>query len=150
MAAMKVEAVDVFRTYLEEMLTAAGATPRTDAIEPPIQKADIASILDRLHQSNTFPSIEDGAKKSMQYAIIETAVRDAFVALLVRTLDLQLILNEECRAFGHNLIENVIGNKHNLHPLLHPHLEPPRYSQHPGRLRALRSGPFVLAHRRAN
>lgn len=91
MAAMKVEAVDVFRTYLEEMLTAADATPRTDAIEPPIQKGDIASILDRLYHSNTFPSIEDGAKKSMQYAIIETAVRDAFVALLVRTLDLQPI-----------------------------------------------------------
>lgn len=91
MAAMKVEAVDVFRTYLDEMLTAAGATPRTDTIELPIQKADIAPILDRLHHSNTFPSIEDGAKRSMQYAIIETAVRDAFVALLVWTLNLQPI-----------------------------------------------------------
>lgn len=83
MAVPEVEAVGVFRTYLDEMLTAAGAKPRIDAIEPPIQKADIAPVLQRLDESSIYPA-QQGAKKTMQYAIIETAVRDAFVALLVR------------------------------------------------------------------
>lgn len=86
MATSEVEAVGVFRTYLQEMLTAAGAKPRIDAIEPPIQKTEIAPILQRLDESNIYPA-QQGEKKTMQFAIIETAVRDAFVALLVRKFD---------------------------------------------------------------
>ena len=86
MAESNVEAVAVFRTYLDEMLLAAATKPRIDAIEPPIQKAEIAPILQRLDEVNIYPA-RQGAKKTMQYAIIETAVRDAFVTLLVRKID---------------------------------------------------------------
>lgn len=85
MAALEVEAVGVFKGLLGDMLAQAGEIKRTDAIEPPILKADIAEQLQQLQTLKNFPKTRD-AKKSTQYAVIETAVRDAFIELLVRLL----------------------------------------------------------------
>lgn len=85
MAALEVEAVGVFKGLLGDMLARSGETERTDAIERPILKTDIAAELERLQALENFPKTRD-AKKSTQYAVIETAVRDAFIELLVRTL----------------------------------------------------------------
>ena len=84
MAALEVKAVSIFKGLLGDMLAQSGETKRTDAIEPPILKTDIAAELQRLQALEYFPKTRD-AKKSTQYAVIETAVRDAFIELLVRT-----------------------------------------------------------------
>ncbi len=84
MASYDVEAVDVVKGYLDEMLAAVGAISRTDAIEPAIQKSDIAAVIQKFYDAQIFDSDHDD-KKSLRNAIIETVVRDAFVALLVRT-----------------------------------------------------------------
>lgn len=79
---LEVEAVVVFKGLLGDMLAQSGTTKRTDTIEPPVSKADIAPVLRRFQQVNSSKTRDE--KKATQYAVIETAVRDAFVDLLVR------------------------------------------------------------------
>jgi hypothetical protein len=89
-----VEAVDGAAGVLHEMLRQAG-TVKHSGVEPPITK----SILNGLeHKFTSFQGNEQDPKKFSQYAIIETAARDIFNDLLVRTmrrlaLDLWLIFH---------------------------------------------------------
>jgi hypothetical protein len=84
MAALEVEAVRIFEELLGDMLCEGGELKGTNAIEPPILKADIATELQRLQALENFPKTHD-AKKLTQHAVIDTAVRDTFIELLVRS-----------------------------------------------------------------
>ena len=79
------EAVNLCRGLLGDMLAQANEIKRTNGIEPPILKADIAEEFRRLQELPIFAERRD-TKKSTRYAVIETAVRDAFIELLVRSL----------------------------------------------------------------
>lgn len=83
MAGLEVEAVNLCRGLLRDMLAQASEIKRTNGIEPPILKADIAEEFQRLQELPYFAERRD-AKKSTRYAVIETAVQDAFIELLVR------------------------------------------------------------------
>lgn len=79
-----VEAVEEFGGLLNEMLHTAATIKQMAAIEPPLVKSDLADYLPRLQTINGFPKSQE-SKKSVQYAVIETAVRDVFNQMLVRT-----------------------------------------------------------------
>ena len=77
------EAVNLCKGLLGEMLAQASEVKRTNGIEPPILKADIEEGFRRLQELPNFVERRD-AKKSTRYAVIETAVREVFIDLLVR------------------------------------------------------------------
>lgn len=79
------EAVNLCKGLLGDMLVRASEVKRTDGIEPPILKADIKEEFRRLQELPNFVERRD-AKKSTRYAAIETAVREAFIDLLVGSL----------------------------------------------------------------
>jgi hypothetical protein len=82
MAGHAVQAVDVFHGLLQEMLDKAGAAKQTDTIEPPLARADLAQLLQRVESiEHLSTSLE--ANKSFRYAVIETAIRGVFNELLV-------------------------------------------------------------------
>ena len=83
MAFFEVEAVATCRGYLDEMLSLARAIPRTTSIEPPIVASDVEAALRRFRDFNASQSSEGTKKAPLHFAVVETAVRDAFVALLV-------------------------------------------------------------------
>lgn len=83
MAALEVEAVNQCKGLLGDMLAQASEVKRTNGIEPPILKADIEEGFRRLQELPDFVERRD-TKKSTLYAVIEIAVRDAFIDLLVR------------------------------------------------------------------
>jgi hypothetical protein len=82
MARHAVEAVEVFHGLLQEMLDKARASKQTDAIEPPLARADLIQLLQRVESIEHF-SIPLEANKSFRYAVIETAIRSVFNDLLV-------------------------------------------------------------------
>lgn len=77
------EAVNLCKGLLGDMLAQANEVKRTNGIEPPILKADIEEEFRRLQEIPSFAEGRD-SKKSTRYAVIETAVRDTFIDLLVR------------------------------------------------------------------
>ncbi|OBT83198.1 hypothetical protein VE02_09148 [Pseudogymnoascus sp. 03VT05] len=81
MAALEVEAVNQCKELLGDMLAQASEVKRTNGIEPPILKADIEEGFRRLQELPDFVERRD-AKKSTLYAVVEIAVRDAFIDLL--------------------------------------------------------------------
>ncbi|KFY05417.1 hypothetical protein O988_00006 [Pseudogymnoascus sp. VKM F-3808] len=81
MAALEVEAVNLCKGLLGDMLAQANEVKRTNGIEPPILKADIEEEFRRLQEIPSFAEGRD-SKKSTRYAVIETAVRDTFIDLL--------------------------------------------------------------------
>ncbi|KFZ09494.1 hypothetical protein V501_05546 [Pseudogymnoascus sp. VKM F-4519 (FW-2642)] len=81
MAALEVEAVNQCKGLLGDMLAQASEVKRTNGIEPPILKADIEEGFRRLQELPDFVERRD-TKKSTLYAVIEIAVRDAFIDLL--------------------------------------------------------------------
>jgi THO complex subunit 1 len=81
-----VPAVDEFGGVLRGMLqrarTKAKAFKDTNTVEPPLIKSDLTDIFERV-DSIFSPAASPELKKRSQYAVIETAVRDAFNNLLV-------------------------------------------------------------------
>jgi len=82
MARYAVEAVEVFHGLLQEMLDKARALKQTDAIEPPLARADLIQLLQRVESIEHFSTPLE-ANKSFRYAVIETAIRSVFNDLLV-------------------------------------------------------------------
>jgi hypothetical protein len=82
MARHAVEAVEVFHGLLQEMLDKARASKQTDAIEPPLARADLIQLLQRVESIEHFSTPLE-ANKSFRYAVIETAIRSVFNDLLV-------------------------------------------------------------------
>ncbi len=78
MAGHGVQAVEDFGRLLEEMLEAASAFKRTNTIEPPLNKTDLADLFEQVPLVFSPTSSLDSRKH-----IIETAARDAFNNLLV-------------------------------------------------------------------
>ncbi|KFY24859.1 hypothetical protein V493_04986 [Pseudogymnoascus sp. VKM F-4281 (FW-2241)] len=81
MAALEVEAVNLCKGLLGDMLVQASEIKRTNGIEPPILKVDIEEGFRRLQELPNFVERRD-AKKTTRYAVIEIAVRDVFIDLL--------------------------------------------------------------------
>ncbi|KAH8821619.1 THO complex subunit 1 transcription elongation factor-domain-containing protein [Xylogone sp. PMI_703] len=84
MAGHQVQAVDAFGQLLARMLVAAERVKEKTAVEQPLNKSDLDSLfgeVDAMFASISAPDI----KKRSQYAIIETAVFDAFNDLLATT-----------------------------------------------------------------
>ncbi len=79
-----VEAVELFGKLLSDLLERAQSKKDMDTIEPPLIKHDFADLLQQLRSIDQFSKTIE-SKKSIQYAVIETAVRDVFYGLLVRT-----------------------------------------------------------------
>lgn len=77
------EAVNLCKGLLGDMLAQASEVKRTNVIEPPILKADIEEGFRRLQELPNFVERRD-AKKLTRYAVIEIAVREVFIDLLVR------------------------------------------------------------------
>lgn len=78
-----VDAVYAFGGILEEMLEQAESIKQTSTVDPPLNKSDIEDFLEQVESMfGSLKSVEQ--KKRSQYAIIETAVRNAFNNLLVR------------------------------------------------------------------
>lgn len=82
MARHAVEAVEVFHGLLLEMLEKARDSKQTNAIEPPLARADLIQLLQRVDSIERFSTSQD-ANKSYRYAVIETAIRSVFNNLLV-------------------------------------------------------------------
>lgn len=78
MAGHGVGAVDEFGKLMEEMLEKAHEIKRTDTVDPPLNKSDLADYFERL-PSIFPPSSSTDFKKH----VIETAVRPIFYNLLV-------------------------------------------------------------------
>jgi len=82
MASHAVEAVEVFHGLLQEMLFKARASKQTDKIEPPLARADLSQLVQRVDSIEHFSTPLE-ANKSFRYAVIETAIRSVFNDLLV-------------------------------------------------------------------
>jgi THO complex subunit 1 len=82
MAGHAVEAVEVFKGQLRHLLDRARTTKTTITIEPPLAKSDFNDLLARISPTGPGAKVPD-PKKTAQYAVIETAVRDIFNKLLV-------------------------------------------------------------------
>ncbi|KAL3425682.1 guanylate kinase [Phlyctema vagabunda] len=79
-----VEAVSVFGELLEELLQTAETAKHTNRIESPLNKSDLRDTYGRIDA--VFDSeISAELRKKSQYAVIETAARDAFNSLLAST-----------------------------------------------------------------
>ena len=81
MASHGVEAVAAFAVTLKDMLREAGSAKGTD-IEPPLTRSGLKGLDQRIPSFATMPL---DPKRQPQYAAVETAVRDIFNDLLVRT-----------------------------------------------------------------
>jgi hypothetical protein len=77
-----VPAVQAFQGLLQEMLDKARAAKQTDTIEPPLTRADLSQLLQRVESIEQFSTSLE-ANKSFRYAVIETAIRGVFNELLV-------------------------------------------------------------------
>jgi len=82
MASHAVEAVEVFHGLLQEMLDKARLSKQTDTIEPPLARADLSQLLQKVDSIEHFSTPLE-ANKSFRYAVIETAIRSVFNDLLV-------------------------------------------------------------------
>ena len=86
MAGHGVPAVDEFGGLLRVMLRRARpkaeAIKVTNTVEPPLIKSDLTDLFEQV-DSIFSPAASPELKKRSQYAVIETAVRDAFNDLLV-------------------------------------------------------------------
>lgn len=82
MASHGVEAVAAFAAILKNMLHEAGLAKGTE-IEPPLTKSGLKGLEQHIP---SFASMPMDSKRQPQYAAVETAVRDIFNDLLVRTL----------------------------------------------------------------
>ena len=78
--------MDEFGELLREMLVSAQkkaqAIKNTNTVEPPLIKSDLTGLVERIDLIFP-PTTPPDMKKRGQYAVIETAVRDAFNNLLV-------------------------------------------------------------------
>ncbi|RDW89589.1 hypothetical protein BP6252_01621 [Coleophoma cylindrospora] len=82
MAGLGVEVVDAFAEYLRALLDKAEAVNQVDRIEVPLTKSELDISYEPIR--NIFGSAT-GEDKKRQYAVIETAVRDAFNSVLAST-----------------------------------------------------------------
>jgi THO complex subunit 1 len=77
-----VQGVDTFGELLEDMLQRAEEVKQTNTVEPPLNKSNIADILERL-ESTFFSPADSIEQRKRSHAVIETAIRDKFNNLLV-------------------------------------------------------------------
>jgi THO complex subunit 1 len=82
MADQLVQGVDAFGEILEGLLRRAEDVKETHTVEPPLNKADLADILEGL-ESSLFASADSIEQRKRVHAVIETVVRDKFNNLLV-------------------------------------------------------------------
>jgi hypothetical protein len=82
MAGHAVQAVDAFGELLVEMLHRAEEIKQTPTVEPPLNKSDLANILDRV-ESSFFSSVETLELRKRSHAAIDIAIREKFNDLLV-------------------------------------------------------------------
>jgi THO complex subunit 1 len=82
MAGHSVEAVEVFKGVLRDMLDRARTAKHVDTIEPAVAKSDFTDLLQRIDSSDHLVRSTE-TKRSSRFAVIETAVRDIFNVLLV-------------------------------------------------------------------
>ncbi|KAG9235274.1 THO complex subunit 1 transcription elongation factor-domain-containing protein [Amylocarpus encephaloides] len=79
-----VQAVCDFDELLQEMLQKAREVKPTNTVEPPLNKPDLGDLFNRINTLfASLPTPE--VKKRSQYAIIETAARDAYYHFLANT-----------------------------------------------------------------
>jgi THO complex subunit 1 len=69
---------------LEDALIRAEKVKQTSVVEPPLNKSDLADILERV-ESTFYASADTIEQRKRQHAAIETAIRDKFNNLLVST-----------------------------------------------------------------
>jgi THO complex subunit 1 len=84
MAGHGVQPVEDFGRLLEEMLEAASFIKRTNTIEPPLNKTDLAELFEQVPLVFSPTSSLESRKH-----IIETAARDAFNNLLVSRISVR-------------------------------------------------------------
>lgn len=83
-----IPAVTAFSYFLGELLAHAELVKPTAAIEPPLHKSDFQDLMRRLgdvlpgHEAKQHGSLPD-TKHIHLFAIVETAVRDAFTEMIV-------------------------------------------------------------------
>lgn len=82
MASPQVEALQAFHDYVAELLEVANASCDEPSMEPPIQERDVSAIIDRYEKIFNY---DYSQKNFFEKALMETAVRDRFVPLVVRT-----------------------------------------------------------------
>lgn len=79
------EAVEVFKGLLREILDRARTIKHGDSIEPALAKSDFKDLFQRMDSSDNLVKSTE-TKRSTRYAVIETAVRDIFNISLVSKL----------------------------------------------------------------
>jgi THO complex subunit 1 len=91
MSSHGVHIVAEFGGLLKQMLGRATSVHQTNSTEHPLNKSDIADLIEQL-ESAFPPALTPELKKKNQYAVIETAVRDTFNTLLVRRANIETII----------------------------------------------------------
>ena len=85
MACHGVQGVDEFTKLLLEMLLRAEQAKRSNTVEPPLNKSDLGDLFEQVDGAFfSFATTPELKKRS--HAVIETAVRDVFNSILVRSL----------------------------------------------------------------
>lgn len=82
MADQLVQGMDTFGEILEELLRKAEIVKQANTVEPPLNKPDLADLLERL-EATLFGSVDSTDQRKRVHAVIETVVRDKFNSLLV-------------------------------------------------------------------
>lgn len=129
-----IPAVTTFGDFLDELLAHAQTLKPTATVEPPLDKSNFQEILRRVDDSlqsceaqHTGESAE--TKRGHRYAIVETAVRDAFTYMVVSSRG-----NSQR---GHGL--NVAGDHISRVAGICSSVESPRHRLDPGQCRTVRS-----------
>lgn len=82
MDGQQVQGVETFGFILEDLLRRAEDIKQAHTVEPPLNKADFADLLEHL-ESTMFTSANNIDQRKRVHAVIETVVRDKFNNLLV-------------------------------------------------------------------
>jgi len=82
-----IDSVGVFSSFLSNLLSRAESVKQTASLEPPLDKSDFEDLQGQLsemlgHFASPTEETTD-TKKTHQFAILETAVRDTFSNLIV-------------------------------------------------------------------
>ena len=85
MAGHGVHVVDEFTKLLLEMLSRAELVKESNTVEPPLNKSDLGDLFEGVDEA-LFSSATAPELRKRSHAIIETAVRDVFNSILVRSL----------------------------------------------------------------
>jgi THO complex subunit 1 len=85
MAGLGVQGVDEFTRLLLEMLSRAELVKQSNTVEPSLNKSDLGDLFEQV-DGGFFSSATTPELRKRSHAVIETAVRDVFNSILVRSL----------------------------------------------------------------